>query len=303
MNTNTTNTDTKSPNNSEKKDFSDALFVFYKLKNQYEHTIDEEKKKIIKLKELSWREKRRQYKRFKPKCINCKRAVGTVFSVKSNSDESDKTDTENINKDDYIDARILRAYCGDRLNPCPLNITIASNIFNTKEYLNEEEVNITNDKSEVIKYKNNLLFGYLSENEVVNKFEELKEKIKSETANYEFLLSEYNIIVNNNEKIKTIDKNTKEIYELVDKIRNATDKYEKTDNLRYVDDAVTVYVNDLTPKIKENNKLKYKVEYVDFNEYDNTYHLIQIPYTVEDMESSLDNKVINLVTGLAKFRK
>jgi len=148
-----------------------------------------------------------------------------------------------------------------------------------------------------------LLFGYLSENEVVDKFEELKEKIKSETANYEFLLSEYNQIVNNNEKIKTIDKNTKEIYELIDKMRNAMDKYEKTDNIHYLTDAVTVYVNDLTPKIKENNKLKYKVEYVDFNEYDNTYHLIQIPYTVEDMEASLDNKVINLVTGLAKFRK
>jgi hypothetical protein len=69
-----------------------------------------------------------------------------------------------------------------------------------------------------------------------------------------------------------------------------------------VDDAVTLYVNELTPKIKQNNQLKYKVEYVELNEYDNTYNLVQLPYTVEDLEASLDNKVVNLVTGLAKFR-
>jgi len=286
----------KSTNNSEKKEFNNAVFMFYKLKNQYQYSIDEEKKNLIKIKELSWREKRREYKRYKPKCINCKRAVGTVFSVGKNSSNSS---TENETE---TDVRILRAYCGDRLNPCPLNIEITSNIFNTKEYLNEEENNLTNDKTEVIKYKNDLLFGYLSENEVVDKFEELKEQIKSETSNYEFLLSQYNEVVNNNEKLSKINKNTKEIYELIDKLRNTMDKYEKTDNIRYVDDAVTLYVNELTPKIKQNNQLKYKVEYVEFNEYDDTYKLVQLPYTVEDLEASLDNKVVNLVTGLAKFK-
>jgi hypothetical protein len=90
---------------------------------------------------------------------------------------------------------------------------------------------------------------------------------------------------------------------LIDKLRNTIDKYDKTDNIRYVDDAVTLYTNDLVPKIKQNNQLKYKVEYVEFNEYDDTYNLVQLPYTVEDMEASLDNKVVNLVTGLAKIRK
>jgi hypothetical protein len=284
-------------NNSEKKEFNDALYMFYKLKGQYEYFIGLEKKSIIKNKVLSWREKRRMFKRYKPKCINCKRAVGTVFSVGKQSAKSGEGDN------DQNDARILRAYCGDRLNPCPLNIEITSNLFNTKQYLNEEETNLNDDKIEVIKYKNDLLFGYLSENEVVDKFEELKEKIKSETSNYEFLLSQYNEVVNNNEKSKKINKNMKEIYEMIDKIRNTIDKYEKTDNIHYVDDAVTLYVNDLTPKIKENNQLKYKVEYVEFNDYDDTYNLVQLPYTEEDMEASLDNKVVNLVTGLAKSKK
>ena len=57
------------------------------------------------------------------------------------------------------------------------------------------------------------------------------------------------------------------------------------------------------PKIRDNNKLKYKVNRVEYNDDDNTYNLIQLPYTTQDMEASLDNKVINLVTGLAKFRR
>jgi len=297
---NTTNTST---NNSEKKEFNDAVFLFYKLKGQYEYFIGMEKKKFIKNTALSWREKRRLFKRYKPKCINCKRAVGTVFSVGKQSAKSNEAQGENAVETTESDNRILRAYCGDRLNPCPLNIEITSNLFNTKQYLNEEETNLNDDKIEVIKYKNDLLFGYLSENEVVDKFEELKEKIKSETSNYEFLLSQYNEVVNNNEKVNKINKNTKEIYELIDKLRNTIDKYDKTDNIRYVDDAVTLYVNDLTPKIKQNNQLKYKAEYVEFNEYDDTYNLVQLPYTVEDMEASVDNKVVNLVTGLAKIRK
>lgn len=291
----------------EKKDFNDAVFLFYKLKGQYEYHIELYKKIILKNKELSWREKRRMYKREKPKCINCNRRVGSIFSITRNpyteKNKNNDNDDDNINKDEFSDARMLKAYCGDRLNPCPLNIEIATNLFNIKKYLNEEEVNLTNNKTEIIKYKNDLLFGYLNENDVLNKFEKLKEKIKSETSNYEFLLNEYNEIVDNKEKINVITENTKEIYTLIEKIRVTISKYENTDNIDYVNDAVTIYINELLPKIRDNNELKYKVNYVDFNEYDNTYNLIQLPYTREDMEASLDNKVINLVTGLAKFRR
>ena len=296
----------------EKKAFNDAVFLFYKLKSQYDGMINLTKKSIMKSKVLSWREKRRMYKREKPRCINCNRLVGSIFSITCNSPDDqvkpDETDNEtgneeNMNKDEHVDAKMLRAYCGDRLNPCPLNIEIATNFFNVKTYLDEEEVNLRDDKTEIIKYKNDLLFGYLNENDVIDKFEELKEKIKSETSNYEFLLNEYNKVVDNKDKLNIINENTREIYTLIEKIRVTISKYEKTDNIVYVNDAVTIYINELLPKIRDNNKLKYKVNRVEYNDDDNTYNLIQLPYTTQDMEASLDNKVINLVTGLAKFRR
>ena len=82
---------------------------YYKLKNNYENEILKEKKKIIKNQELSWKEKRNEFKSFKPKCINCKRPVGTIFSIKYNTE---------------VEFRELKAICGSRTDPCNLNINI-----------------------------------------------------------------------------------------------------------------------------------------------------------------------------------
>ena len=59
----------------------DALDIYYRLKAKYDETIEKERRRIMKLPELSWKEKRTQYKKYKPKCVNCSRQVGTFFSV------------------------------------------------------------------------------------------------------------------------------------------------------------------------------------------------------------------------------
>jgi hypothetical protein len=88
---------------------------YYKLKNTYEVKFNKEKQKLIKDKSLSWREKRSEYKKLKPQCINCKRPVGTIFSIKRSSNENE-------------DFRELRALCGSLTEPCNLNININRNI-------------------------------------------------------------------------------------------------------------------------------------------------------------------------------
>jgi hypothetical protein len=81
----------------------DSFNEYYKLKNNYELEIKKEKRKIIKNSELSWKEKRSEFKKYKPKCINCKRPVGTIFSgIYNTSDEF----------------RELKAICGSFSEPC-----------------------------------------------------------------------------------------------------------------------------------------------------------------------------------------
>ena len=89
------------------KTWQDGINDFYKLKRDYESAIDKEVKKLDK--GLSIHEKRREFKKLKPKCIDCNRPVGTLFTIKYDKDQ---------------DGRILSAICGDRVDPCNLNINI-----------------------------------------------------------------------------------------------------------------------------------------------------------------------------------
>jgi hypothetical protein len=103
-----------------KKKFLEGLNTYYKMKSEYEEANLKNRNKIMKNQNLSWKEKRTEYKKLKPKCINCKRPVGSIFSSVYNPDEN---------------GRKLMAVCGDRANPCPLNITI--NLGETTTYFDD----------------------------------------------------------------------------------------------------------------------------------------------------------------------
>ena len=60
----------------------DKFNDFYKLKSKYESQITKEKSIITGDNKLSWKEKRIEFQKFKPKCVNCKRPVGSLFTIK-----------------------------------------------------------------------------------------------------------------------------------------------------------------------------------------------------------------------------
>ena len=88
-----------------------ALNEYYKLKRVFEDELDNYKKKIMDMTHLSNKEKRAEFLKLKPKCINCKKPSkqGTLFSV------------SRIENSTY---RVLKCSCGNLVNPCPLNIEI-----------------------------------------------------------------------------------------------------------------------------------------------------------------------------------
>ena len=109
-------------------DVKEALNEYFKLKRTYENKIMANKKKIINNSTLSNREKRSEYLKLKPKCINCQRPGGTIFKNISFK--------ETDNEESY---RQYNAQCGIIADPCNLDIKIQhapsyplkiSNIFN-----------------------------------------------------------------------------------------------------------------------------------------------------------------------------
>ena len=91
----------------EKISVEDATNEYYRLKNLYETSYYEKYiKPIVKADKKSKREKRVEYSKLpKAECVNCKRNVGTTFSI--------------IGK---ISERVFTVKCGDISAPCPLNI-------------------------------------------------------------------------------------------------------------------------------------------------------------------------------------
>ena len=90
----------------------EAINKFYQLKGKYDEIVRRKKQKIINNDSLSKREKKRLWESEKIKCINCRKPVGTFFSVKN---------------------RRLLAQCGavskqnsgdSNITPCKLNIDI-----------------------------------------------------------------------------------------------------------------------------------------------------------------------------------
>ena len=199
------------------------------------------------------------------------------------------------------------ALCGDRTNPCPLNIDINTGItFDLNDMLNEDEISLSKFKKEIIIDKNDLLFGYITSGVAVAKFDQIKENVASTTNLYEYALQNYNNIVNNPEKKEALDKQQIELYENVNTFKSIIKEYKQTENTQLVNDAVDLYVHTMIPKLKEIMKKKYSYSGVEYNEDDNTFHLIQKFVSNGDLELDVGDNgetVVSLKMGVDIARK
>ena len=77
--------------------------------------------------------------------------------------------------------------CGDRSNPCPLKFDInTSYVAIMTDFINDDEHEISEYKKQIIVDKNDLLFGYITAEQAVAKFDSVKESIVTRIKNYEF---------------------------------------------------------------------------------------------------------------------
>jgi hypothetical protein len=262
---------------------NDAINEYYKLKMKYESDLSKNKKKIINNTHLSLKEKRREFAQLKPKCINCKRPGGTIFST-----TFDKT----------AESRELKAVCGIRAQPCNLNITILVGHFELFPItLNDMSSQIKDEKTNIINNKNRNIFGYISAQQTVTLFEQLKEQVSDTTALYMYYLEEYLGIIANQQENNDLKRDQEFFYNFITEINSAIGLFHSTDNTQYIRDAVDIYVNKLLPLLAKIMKLKYSENKVLYNENDNTYHLIQNKYTFKDIEFNTgEEKVVSFVT-------
>ena len=264
-------------------DVTEALDEYLKLKLKYQEQQNKNKKKIINNPTLSKREKRMEYLKLKPKCINCGNPGGTIFK-NSYFPDTDKEEAH----------RQYSATCGVLVNPCVLNIKIkVGNVEMLPDLLNTIQDENKYTKNQIIEYKNKLLFGYLTAENVLVKFDELKETISHYTSLYESYLDHYNKVVDNDETKANISKHITESYILIEKIKECIIKMNEQKNDKFAKDAVEIYIQQLVPTLDTISDLKFVENVVWYDDDFKTYHLIQKKYNTQSLSYNSFNNVVS----------
>ena len=270
-------------------DVKEALNEYFKLKLKYETKINENKKKIINNVTLSNREKRSEYLKLKPKCINCQRPGGTKFNITY----FEETDIEDAH-------RQYSATCGIIADPCNLDIKIKiGKVELMPDLLNIIQKEISDTKKEIIDNKNKLLFGFLTSESVLEKFEDLKDSVNHFSSLYEAYLSNYDNVVDNDKKKLELNEAITDSYIQIEQIKDCIKKMNETNNSQYARDAANIYVNILQPLHNKIRSLNYNETMVWYNENLNTCNLIQTKYSISNLLfSSFQDKVVSYDVGL-----
>jgi len=273
-----------------KSDINEYINEYYKLKNNYESQIMTFKKKIINNQQLSNREKRSEFLKLKPKCINCKRPGGTIFKTIFIPEKENEI---------LFPFKKLTAKCGIITEPCNLNIEINVGNFSTlPDLLDDTQKNIKQLKDELINNKNKLLFGYITTEEALEGFEILKDNISEWSSLYEIYLEKYNEIVDNDEKKRELEKTITDSYIQINEIKDCIKKMNETNNVQFARDAVNIYTTTLTPLLNAIRTMKYDETYTYLNDKYNTCNLIQNPNSIKNLLfSNYDSNVSNFNTG------
>jgi hypothetical protein len=275
---------------------------FYKLKDQYETDY---KKKIVKPildkgTSLSWKEKRKLLLNApKPRCVNCKRNVGTIFSVYL--EESNESNN-------YYPNRIFSATCGDKSDPCPLNIYLQVQPIPSLNYLityHREEIDKI--KKNIIIEKNNMLFSYNNPEEVTNTFDNLVSDLEYNGELYEIYLKMYIANVDDPERQQELRKLIITFGENVQQFKMLVNEFNKTGQQDIIESITNYYIDELEPLATRIRETKYKVNYVEHKD-DGMYYLVQRSTSISDEEyndnstQNIQNIVKNFVVGVQKSK-
>ena len=232
-----------------------ALMEYYKLKDQYDKTYDSKKYAIISDNTIASSKKKEKIADLmqKRKCVVCKAAGGTIFTNES---------------------RVLKAVCGSKSQPCGLNIEIARGKKGNIENLISKSYNkIENIKENIIKFKLDLLFRYISDQQLV-KYEKM-----------------YNIhidITSSPEKIDKLKEYNAELYVYVQQFKTIMKEYKTTGSIEVIKPGIEIYLNYIVPIAEKIRKTTYVYNGIEYNENTNEFILIQQINNIKSSEINIE---------------
>ena len=144
-------------------------------------------------------------------------------------------------------------------------------------------------KNDIIKEKNNTLFGYTTNEQAISNFNKMKDDVTEFT---ETLETYYYLFLNTKPNKEYIANLQYIVYKFITAIKKQVEANNP-------ENAVEIYLTDLNPILSKLMKLKYHMNVVEFDEKTEVYTLIQRPSTPHDFEELYgDPKIISYDTDL-----
>jgi len=267
----------------------DAINEYYKLKQKYEHDYYDKYVKPIVKSNRSTREKRIAFAKLpKYNCVNCHRQVNSVFSIHSDGE-----------------VKTYKATCGDVDKPCAFNIEITySNRTPYRTLIPESLAIVESEKIALIKKKNDIMF-FVQHPELehyMTSFDEITDNLK-ESTNISGSIIELNLLTNENPaKIELLQKLITAFgKDFILSFKVMINKFKQSKNDADMHEAIRFYTQEMTPQLAEIQKLKYAINYVEFDPATNKYHLIQRRNSLQNEEYSPthdDDKIVSFIKGM-----
>lgn len=269
------------------QEVADAMSQYYKLKGKYDRNVNKARAKIVRDPSLSKAEKRKRLQALVPKCINCNKPGGTVFTRTSDS---------------------LKAICGAQADKCGLNIDILRGFMvNLVDEAAESSKDAFRLKMEIVRVKLDYLFGYISEEEAMYRFDQLSPKYNDAAALETSLRKEEFDIMNNTINLDKIKANRRALYGLKKDLRSLAEQFKASGNERFIDDMVEKYIEDIQPLTDQTRDLKYSYAAIEcLNPMDTQpcedghFRLVEDVYTLQDMQISLGPRPAVVANSMVK---
>ena len=262
INKNDNDSDKSSDDNGENHaDFMESLNTYFEMKTEYQRKVYEMKKQVFN-KAKSKKAAKKMMAELKPKCINCDRPVGSLFTN---------------------EGRNYLARCGDPKNPCNLDIKIFAGEYGLLDiFLNTFQREIQDTKEEIIKQKLDTLFNYIGEREAITLFKKKLEEYTEVNTFLKELIDEYNALNFNDERKEKVQKKMVHIGTVQERFNDLIEKYNQTDNRALLKDAMTVYINDIKPEMETLQLMKY--ETMEINKEGSDYVMFQKEYRLDKLD-------------------
>jgi hypothetical protein len=266
----------------------DKLNTFYYLKQKYEQDKKERCNKFALGKEnINWKMKRAYFATKKPKCVNCKRKVGSEFSIK--------------HADGF---RNFLGKCGDIVNPCEFHIEFkVPNVVRIDKEIQNAHKKLNELHESIILTKNKVIFGMLDPADAVRQFDDLNLQIGLNTIELEKYSRNIMKVTNNAEKKEELSNKIIEFNENVAELNMIMQKCLEEDEP--IKKVVDYLVETIDPSAKYVSQIKYATREIEKvldtlgREKEYIYHTFE--YKISDLELPTIMEVVKFELGDNNF--